>query len=316
MSNKNIRINTIVEDFLRDRLSDRERYAFLEYYDGLKSEDEAGQIFEEIQSQIDALTEADLHLFFSKLDAANKKTDVRKTPSFRRLAPLIKYAAAIVVVVGLAFMYTQFFRDDSVVRFTSAKDELLWLPDSSRVLLKAGSKLSYHSSYGLKNRSINLDGEAFFEVTPNRHKAFVVRSESGFYTKVLGTSFLMNTRPESERVEVKTGRVQVGKGTKKYSIITAGETLYTHNNQIIVNRNRQSAQVALLHFTSETLEGVATELMLKFNQKIILDESVPEGLKYTATFSSDQSLEEILNVLCDLHGLSYTVEPNTIIISK
>lgn len=319
MSHGKINIKTIVEDFLHDRLSDMERKSFLQYYTGLAREDKdkAELIFDEIQTQVDALSDTDLHRFLSKLDSANMISVDPQTKSFSKILSFVKYAAAIVVVLGMAFMYSRFFNEaDKLIRYSAVEDEFLLLPDSSSVLLKAGSDLSYRSSYGEANRSITLNGEAFFDVKPDSEKAFVVSSASGFYTRVLGTSFLMDTRLKSERVEVKTGRVQVGRAAEIYSVLTAGDTLYLDNSQVVVNRKVQAEEAALLHFNNETLETVTAALTKRFSKKVILDESVPNGLKYTATFSSDQNLEDILKVLCDLHGLSYNMKTNPIIISK
>ncbi|TRZ79130.1 MAG: hypothetical protein D4R94_00100, partial [Chitinophagaceae bacterium] len=62
------------------------------------------------------------------------------------------------------------------------------LPDGSQVWVNSGSKLSYASNFDGKIREVYLNGEAYFEVTKNPQKPFIVHT-SGIDIKVLGTEF-------------------------------------------------------------------------------------------------------------------------------
>ena len=62
------------------------------------------------------------------------------------------------------------------------------LPDGSQVWVNSGSKLSYASNFEGKIREVYLNGEAYFEVTKNPQKPFIVHT-SGIDIKVLGTEF-------------------------------------------------------------------------------------------------------------------------------
>ena len=62
------------------------------------------------------------------------------------------------------------------------------LPDGSRVWLNASSKLVYHNSFWSSDRQIDLSGEAYFEVSHDKHAPFIVNSKQ-IKTCVLGTKF-------------------------------------------------------------------------------------------------------------------------------
>jgi|GEM_PF-3968812 len=320
MSKYKINTKGIIDDFLNDRLSDQDRRTFLKLYISVIKEDreEAGLIFEDIQRQIDALSEIELQVFFTKLDASNSTSKNSKIISFKNITPYLKYAVAIAIIVSFVFLYAKvFLGEEKAISYFANANKLLWLPDSSTVFLKAGSRLSFDSSYGKESRLVTLDGEAFFEVKPDKEKAFIVSSRLGFYSKVLGTSFLMSTAEQFNKVEVKTGKVQVGFENTMYAVLLAGDTLLKdNNNNVIVNRKEQHPFQDLIQFENASLEKIIAELMVKFNQEIILDKSVPTGLKYTATFSTAQNLEDVLKVLCDLHQLKYKIKTNEIVIYK
>lgn len=82
------------------------------------------------------------------------------------------------------------------------------LPDGSTVKLEKASRLSYDSDFQGKQREVFLSGAAFFSVTKNPEKPFVVYANE-LVTKVLGTSFTINAFEENKKVtvSVRTGRV-------------------------------------------------------------------------------------------------------------
>lgn len=85
----------------------------------------------------------------------------------------------------------------------------VWLPDSSRVMLRKGARLLAGREYGQKLRQVYLEGEAFFDVRRDTAHAFVVEMETGAL-RVLGTSFLVKTfGRDSVQAQVHSGRVAV-----------------------------------------------------------------------------------------------------------
>src|SRR5690606_25586452 len=62
------------------------------------------------------------------------------------------------------------------------------LPDGTRVWLNAVSKLEYPAEFSADKRQVAVTGEAYFEVTENKDKPFIVTSR-GQTIQVLGTSF-------------------------------------------------------------------------------------------------------------------------------
>lgn len=73
------------------------------------------------------------------------------------------------------------------------------LPDGTKVWLNAGSKLSYTAGYDIKNRDLNLTGEAYFDVKQKPSKPFVVHA-GNLSIKALGTSFNVKAYPEDQSI--------------------------------------------------------------------------------------------------------------------
>jgi len=74
------------------------------------------------------------------------------------------------------------------------------LADGSRVRLNAGSKLIYPSKFVAGERKVQLEGEAYFQVTSDKQKPFIVVSE-GQEIQVLGTEFNISTYSGYEEVQ-------------------------------------------------------------------------------------------------------------------
>lgn len=73
------------------------------------------------------------------------------------------------------------------------------LPEGTKVWLNAGSKIYYDNDF-TDNRQVYLTGEAYFDVTHNADKPFVIHA-ANVNIKVLGTAFNVKAYTEDDRVE-------------------------------------------------------------------------------------------------------------------
>lgn len=90
-----------------------------------------------------------------------------------------------------------------------ASTSRLILPDSSSVVLNAGSKISYNEHFGISNRDINLTGEAFFDVKKN-YIPFIIHTND-IQVRALGTAFNVKSYPDDKAIETSLirGKVEI-----------------------------------------------------------------------------------------------------------
>lgn len=132
-------------------------------------------------------------------------------------------AASILLLMISASLYFVFTRKPAKNSFASfipsntlTQKNLTSLPkaisfaDGSVVTLAPQSTLHFSKEFNGDKREVYLEGEAFFEVTKNPQQPFLVYYND-IVTKVLGTSFKINTNSKTGHIEVSvsTGRVQV-----------------------------------------------------------------------------------------------------------
>jgi ferric-dicitrate binding protein FerR (iron transport regulator) len=96
-----------------------------------------------------------------------------------------------------------------LVRYNGTdKNQLIFLPDGSKITLAKGGQVTYHRLMNGNTRDVELTGEAFFDVAKNPSKPFLIYTPK-MVVKVLGTSFRVISGGEKEAVLVKTGKVSV-----------------------------------------------------------------------------------------------------------
>ena len=130
--------------------------------------------------------------------------------------PMYRFAAAILVAAVLLVSGYEVFYNPSatevMLELTTANKVLntFALPDGTLVTLNSDTKVFYPKKFGRKTREISIEGEAFFEVKPNKNKPFIIHAGKA-QIKVVGTSFSISAYPETKLVEVivQTGKVQV-----------------------------------------------------------------------------------------------------------
>lgn len=259
----------------------------------------------------DFSTELSWPLLRAKLPAKAPAPAI-KTWRIRRRALL---AAASVIVVLLAIWdlaRNQVF----IIQTGTAEKRDLSLPDGSRVLLNAGSKITYRPDRWDDKRSLNLDGEAYFDVRPGH--TFAVSTNGGDVT-VLGTKFNVYARGgRAMDVACYEGSVYITSfETAEEVTITAGQ--FVRVTQIEVEPIQAVADTTApwlrgeSSFQSETLRVVFDEMERQYDVQVQL-----VGVDGARTFSGEflhGNLPDALQMVCTPMGLQYRIEGKTVKIS-
>jgi transmembrane sensor len=129
----------------------------------------------------------------------------------------LKYAAAIVVLsVGIAF-YASYFKKNQPVQQIAMREignpygqrSKITLPDSSVVFLGAASKIRFPEKFTGNTRTVELEGEAFFDIVHKAEQPMIVRSGT-VQSRDLGTSFKITAfKDQPYQVQVTSGKVSM-----------------------------------------------------------------------------------------------------------
>jgi transmembrane sensor len=227
--------------------------------------------------------------------------------------PMISVAAAAAVIVAVVM----FWPSAELVQHVTAQGKTLdiTLPDQSIAHLNASSSMSYSDDWS-KERTLSLEGEAFFEV--QKGSKFSVVTSDGI-VEVLGTSFDVTARKGQFRVECRTGKVKVSLKSGKSEVeITPGKAAVMEGKLLSINDfdlNRQDWRKGEFHFDDVEVEHVFEELARQFNVQVEM--KFESGRRYTGSFKNSQSLDTVLKLVCIPMGFDYEIRNgNQIIITQ
>ncbi len=103
-----------------------------------------------------------------------------------------RIAAAVIVAVSCGFLINEYQYDKlaqlQTVTVPAGQRAQITLADGTKVWLNSESTLSYRSDFGRRDRDVELDGEAYFEVAKNKEIPFYVNTETN-QVRVVGTHF-------------------------------------------------------------------------------------------------------------------------------
>lgn len=196
------------------------------------------------------------------------------------------------------------------------------LADGTKVILNAGTTLSYPTAFTTDTREVKICGEAYFEVAPDRTHPFIVKAEN-VNIKVLGTQFNVKAYPEENNIEITLaeGKVSVGMNEKP-------DLIYMRPNQQVcfdkTKRQFSKKQVNLpyytawkegkFHFNSLTFREISTQLERRFNVDIQIGSPALEKTVFTGDFIRGENLEQILHVMTADKRMRYKIDGDQVLI--
>jgi ferric-dicitrate binding protein FerR (iron transport regulator) len=171
---------------------------------------------------------------------------------------------------------------------TSDKPQKVILKDGSTVVLKQHSSISYPEPFGIKNRTVFLKGEAFFQVKKDSSNPFIVHAGE-LVTQVLGTSFTVKSYEACETIEVvvATGSVSVYEKQEK-SLRNRNGIILTPNQKITFDKKSQKITAGLVE-----KPAIAAPLRPEAKKIFVFDET---------------SLAQVLATLKKAYGIDILVE--------
>ena len=195
----------------------------------------------------------------------------------------------------------------------------LVLGDGTKVWLNSASSLNYPVQFAEKERCVELDGEAYFEVTPDPERPFIVKS-GGVQTRVLGTAFNFSAyRGENaSTITLLTGKVAVSAPGHAERVLLPGQQLkYDAENRKTVIKEVDAEDFVvwkdgLFLFNDCGLEEIIPRLSRWYGVTFHYDREKFGDLKFYIKTRRYEDIGTILNLLKLTENVTYSIEGNEV----
>ena len=258
-------------------------------------------------------------LLKQKIAKRNVEKSKVKRLSFTR--QLLRYAAAIVALVAVVAGFATYFygkNQTCEIVADNMENKTIVLPDQSKIVLKADSKVSFSTKFADK-RVVYLDGEALFDVAKVAGSEFVVKA-NGAQIVVKGTKFNFKAYSHNPVIETTLieGAVDLRTNGQKIAVKPNQKVFYNKETRRmnIVEVDAQLDIFGERYFNTEKLEYVINSLEHIYNCKISFSDYKLKDIRFSGTVNRKNSLEHTLNILTLTTGTTYKRYGDAIVIDK
>ncbi|MDR1938299.1 MAG: FecR domain-containing protein [Tannerellaceae bacterium] len=245
----------------------------------------------------------------------------RRAESLVRKA--LKVASAILVLVGSSYLFTLYQTkkaDNAVLQqvyVPAGNRTSVTLPDGSLVWLNSNTTLTYPNVFSGKERSVELDGEAYFEIVKSDKKSFIVKTGE-YHIEVLGTTFNVEAYAGKPyfKTALFTGKVKLYKEQRKEEplYLKTGETAESAGGTLVVSSTASNSyrwRDGLIMIEDNSFEEIMLLFEKYFGQHIIIQNEKVKDLGYRGKLRIADGIDHALRVLQNDFRFTYKREEDT-----
>lgn len=192
------------------------------------------------------------------------------------------------------------------------------LSDGTKVWLNSKSSLTYPVQFGEGEREVTLDGEAYFDVTKDKTRPFVVHSSTGI-VEVLGTEFNVSDYPEepSYVTTLVEGKVRMSPLEAEPSI----RTVLNPGEQAVLNKQEHSSAFVRevdplvycawkdgkFYFEDVPLSEILRTMGRWYNFDVSFEKEYLGQIQFTGVAKKDKSLHYLLDIISETSKTKYII---------
>ena len=318
----------MIKDFFEGKCSEDEKKGILEWVNSSVQNKENFLKWEELYSI------GKYHISDENCMKAEKRLLARidehergRKMKIMRMYGVVRYAAVFIMLLtfsGLAYWYFTNNNTEMIKLATVAGEtKQVVLPDGSKVWLNENTSLEYPEHFESDARMLHLDGEAYFEVTPNKHKPFVVKG-SIMQIEVLGTKFNFKNSEKCRIAEASLleGEIKAS-GNANEGLITLepGQKVELNAYTKKMKVSDTDAEIdAIWHneyvqLTNANIYDIALLLEKIYKVNIVLSPEINIKNTYSGALQRKKNIKDVLEILSKTIHFNYKISNQNIFLS-
>lgn len=289
----------------------------LEVYDWIKSTHENEDTFKSLRKIQDVLIWKDYKASITK----------RKPKNRRFYLPILQIAGIFILLFFVYKTLNPFQKTESLKTLKENLQTLVvpagqniqfTLEDGTKVWLNSKSSLIYPSQFSETERTVELQGEAFFEVVALVGKPFTVKI-TDHIVHATGTEFNVKSYNSFETSLI-SGSVTVENSRNGKSVhLKPMEKVIEVDNEFVIKNVEENDLLwrkGIISIDNKTIDEIIPILEQYYDMKIVVEnKKFQDDKKYTGKFRIMDGVEQILKILQMQNNISYQIKDNTIILN-
>lgn len=303
MNNSNLQ--QLIDKYLQGTISVEEKERLLLWYRQQQEEENIWELAPgETEQQVGERMKANI---WAQMD----NIPVRK----RVYWPYAAVAATLLLFSFSILMWNKSTSNEQQVAFSKSEgsaNRFILLPDSSRVVLRAGSKLSYPNTFDDATREVSLEGEAYFDIKHRNNQPFIIHTGE-IKTTVLGTAFTIKYPADSKQIEVlvERGKVRIENEKQVFAELVADQKIDLKESQLKGKVEKVNTASALswkrqdMSFDALAFGDIAKNLEKRYGVELHFINPALENCPVSGKFTGSETIEEVLLNICATRNATY-----------
>lgn len=252
------------------------------------------------------------------------RTGISEAGKKRTIGRYLQYAALVILLLGFPVTYwitreSSPSENDITTVFCDYGDRTaIVLPDSSKVWLNSGSRITFNNNFNNGYRELFLEGEAYFAVEKDPENPFVVNT-TDLSVKVLGTEFNMKAYNDEATVAVTLveGSLQVSNENETAMLAPMQKLNYQKNNNTLTVQDLSDLEPdtewinGRLVFRNESLAELERKLERWFDVEIEFSDETVKSRRFSGTIGRE-SILEVISYFASSQLVDYTISGNEV----
>lgn len=303
-------LHKLIKRYLTGIATDKERQELMAWYEAINQAD--------VEWVVDDKREKE-EIKMRMLQYIGERSFLVKKNGYQRY---MRYAAAVLLFISVSLGVFLLTREDTnvdpsqvMVSEEQIENRHVLLADSTIVILRPGSTLTYLSDFRAETREVRLEGEAYFDVKSKPDQPFIIHTDK-VKTTVLGTKFTIRADYAREGVEVmvREGKVRVEREKTVIAELAANQQIqYDLRSREAMQEELEEEAVAFawtfndMRFDAMPFGELAEKLERRYDVKIVFENDGVRNCPVSGRFDGTETLENVLHILCTTRNASFTV---------
>lgn len=189
------------------------------------------------------------------------------------------------------------------------------LEDGTQVWINAGSTITYPEKFSSKQRRIQLNGEAYFNVAHDAHRPFLIEVNNTTI-EVLGTTFNVNAYNNQVLTTLVEGSVKINTAGQS-DILKPGEQALFSDEKIQISQADQQKNLAWqrgeFYFDGNNIQEICEQISRWYDIKFQGIEKLSAKSSFKGSIARNQNLSSVLNILSIATNGTFQIEKGTVV---